>query len=152
MSCNHEWSKECYDVVPSQVCGRCNAFQVEEEHAELVRERDEARAEVATLADALDDIRHQRDRYHVELKQERAEVERMKREVSDARIALKAQEHRDQWLMAQSVGYGFYKRGAEAMRKRCAMWVKHNSHEDGLGMGSQRMESALAALPIPEDK
>ena len=44
-----------------------------------------------------------------------------------------------------------YRRGAEAMRKRCAMWVKHNSHEDGLGMGSQRMESALAALPIPEE-
>lgn len=38
MSCNHEWSKECYDVVPSQVCVRCNAFQVEEEHAELVRD------------------------------------------------------------------------------------------------------------------
>lgn len=38
MSCNHEWSEECYDVVPSQVCVRCNAFQVEEEHAVLVRD------------------------------------------------------------------------------------------------------------------
>ena len=38
MSCNHKWSEECYDVVPSQVCVRCNAFQVEEEHAELVRD------------------------------------------------------------------------------------------------------------------
>ena len=44
-----------------------------------------------------------------------------------------------------------FRRGADAMRKRCAMWVKHNSHEDGIGMGSQRMESALAALPIPEE-
>ena len=44
-----------------------------------------------------------------------------------------------------------FRRGAEAMRKRCAMWIKHNSHEDGLGMGSQRIESALAALPIPEE-
>ena len=38
MSCNHKWSEECYDVVPSQVCVRCNAFQVEEQHAELVRD------------------------------------------------------------------------------------------------------------------
>ena len=44
-----------------------------------------------------------------------------------------------------------YRRGAEAMRKRCEDLVKHNSHEDGIGMGSQRIESAIRALPIPEE-
>lgn len=57
---------------------------------------------------------------------------------------------REQADHAQAVKDAF-RRGAEAMRKRCAMWIKHNSHEDGLGMGSQRIESALAALPIPEE-
>lgn len=49
-----------------------------EELETVKRERDEARAELATLANALDDIRHQRDRYHVELKQGRQEVERLR--------------------------------------------------------------------------
>lgn len=38
MSCNHKWSEECYAVVPSQVCERCNAFRVEEEEATLIRD------------------------------------------------------------------------------------------------------------------
>jgi len=50
MSCNHEWSEECYDVVPSQVCVRCNAFEVEEEHAELVRDAFRRGAEEMRLA------------------------------------------------------------------------------------------------------
>jgi hypothetical protein len=45
-----------------------------------------------------------------------------------------------------------YQRGAEAMRDAAAEYVKHASHEDGLGMGSQRMESGIRALPMPEDK
>ena len=49
------------------------------ERDDAVRERDEARTELAGLADALDDIRHQRDRYHAELKQERQEVERLRK-------------------------------------------------------------------------
>lgn len=44
-----------------------------------------------------------------------------------------------------------YRHGAEAMRKRCEELVKHNSHEDGIGMGSQRIESAIRALPISEE-
>lgn len=38
MRCNHQWSEECYDVVPSQVCGRCNAWRIEEEQDELIRD------------------------------------------------------------------------------------------------------------------
>ena len=44
-----------------------------------------------------------------------------------------------------------YRRGAEAMREACAECVKRLSHEDGLGMGSQRIEGAIRALPIPEE-
>lgn len=44
-----------------------------------------------------------------------------------------------------------YRRGAEAMRERCEELVKHNSHEDGIGMGSQRIESGIRALSIPEE-
>jgi len=46
---------------------------------------------------------------------------------------------------------GCYRRGAEAMREACAECVKRLSHEDGLGMGSQRIEGAIRALPIPEE-
>lgn len=77
----------------------------------------------------------------------RAEVERLKREVSDAQIALRAQEHRDQWLMAQSVGYGFYKRGAEAMREACAAALM----ADGLVLSRERAANVVRALPIPEE-
>ena len=42
-----------------------------------------------------------------------------------------------------------FRRGAEAMREACANCVKHLSHEDGLGMGSQRLEGAIRSLPIP---
>jgi len=45
-----------------------------------------------------------------------------------------------------------YRRGAEAMRGACVACVANLSHEDGLGMGSQRIEGALRALPIPGDK
>ena len=44
-----------------------------------------------------------------------------------------------------------YRRGAEAMREACANCVKQLSHEDGLGMGSQRLEGAIRTLPIPEE-
>jgi hypothetical protein len=38
------------------------------------------------------------------------------------------------------------------MRTAAVDLVKHNSHEDGVGMGSQRIEDALRALVIPEGK
>ena len=54
---DYDRRKECYDVVPSQVCVRCNAFQVEEEHAELVRNafRRGAEAMREACAKVLDD-------------------------------------------------------------------------------------------------
>lgn len=52
---------------------------------------------------------------------------------------------------AEREGEDAYRRGAEAMREACADCVKHLSHEDGLGMGSQRLEGAIRALPIPEE-
>lgn len=126
---------------------------VEERWKRLIAERDEARAEVEKLSESANAaweaecvMRDQRDRYHAEWKQERQEVERLKREVSDAQIALRAQEHRDQWLMAQSVGYGFYKRGAEAMREACARWMSERE-----GISQWVYDDALSALPIPEE-
>ena len=45
-----------------------------------------------------------------------------------------------------------YRNGAEAMREAAVDYIKHASHEDGLGMGSLRMEFGVRTLPIPEDK
>ena len=45
-----------------------------------------------------------------------------------------------------------FTRGIESMRTAAVDLVKHNSHEDGVGMGSQRIEDALRALVIPEGK
>lgn len=45
-----------------------------------------------------------------------------------------------------------YRRGAEAMREAAASCLKHESHEDGLGMGSLRMEAGIRALRLPEEK
>ena len=48
-----------------------------------------------------------------------------------------------------------YRRGAEAMRASAERAVKELSHEDGIGMGSARMENAirkLIVLDLPEDK
>lgn len=95
-----------------------------EELETVKRERDEARASCPDCAMWAE----RSARWH-------DDMQRAERERDEARASAADQ----------------FRRGAEAMRKRCAMWIKHNSHEDGLGMGSQRIESALAALPIPEE-
>jgi len=95
------------------------------------RERDEARAELA----GLPAWQHACEQSRLDLAEAEAVIARRETQIDEARASVA----------------DAYRRGAEAMRKRCAMWIKHNSHEDGLGMGSQRMESALAALPIPEE-
>lgn len=43
-----------------------------------------------------------------------------------------------------------YAKGTEAMRKASALAVKHLSHEDGMGMGSRRIENAIRDLPLPK--
>lgn len=42
--------------------------------------------------------------------------------------------------------------GAEAMRAAAAQVVKHLSNEDGLGMGSLRIEGAIRTLPLPGEE
>lgn len=39
---------------------------------------------------------------------------------------------------------------AEKMRAMAADVVRHGSHEDGMGMGSQRLENAIMRLPLPK--
>lgn len=147
MSCNHEWSKECYDVVPSQVCGRCNAFQVEEEHAELVRERDEARAEVERLREMAHDfeaMRQDRDHHASALKQERREVERLQGDVWALTTTLRNLPVPSPSLVDACTDA--YRRGAEAMREACAMLVLTSNAVH------RRVDAdALRALPIPEE-
>jgi hypothetical protein len=77
-------------------------------------------------------------------------------EVERERDALRAQnEHmasalEDAIKIQKEAVANAYRRGAEAMRE-AAGYVKHSSHEDGLGLGSLRMESGIRALPIPKE-
>lgn len=107
--------------------------------AKVVEERDRLRG--------VCDLRlHIMERLEKERDEALAEVERLK--------AQRLERHLESWeqhIQDNDVRRA-YTRGAEAMRKRCEELVKHNSHEDGIGMGSQRMERAIAALPAPEDE
>jgi chromosome segregation ATPase len=76
------------------------------------------------------------------LSEARSEVERLTSELQRERIGIRP---------VDEVRDDAYRRGAEAMREACADCVKHLSHEDGLGMGSQRLEGAIRTLPIPEE-
>jgi len=90
-------------------------------YKDLIAKLTEARAEVERLRELLDENAYERGLL--------------------ARRMTEAQARRDE----------AYRRGAEAMREACANCVKHLSHEDGLGMGSQRLEGAIRTLPIPEE-
>ena len=100
-------------------------------YSSTITERDEARAEVERLQERLGD---------------KAEVDsgRLSAAFTEGTLAA-GDAMRSHSEMA-------YQRGAEAMREAAAEYVKNASHEDGLGMGSQRMESGIRALPLPEDK
>jgi len=91
-------------------------------------------------------VRYVLGKYAKEHEAMRAEVERLMHQLADqtnetTRVRLEAKRSAEE----------AYRRGAEAMREACADCVKHLSHEDGLGMGSQRLEGAIRALPIPEE-
>ena len=103
-------------------------------HAAVVtmkKERDEARAEVERLQKRLGD---------------KAEVDSEKLAAAFTEGTIAAGD-----AMRPHIAVA-YQRGAEAMREAAATYLKHASHEDGLGMGSQRMESGIRDLPVPEDK
>jgi len=124
------WQKGC-----EQALG--DLADAEEAIARLYTERDEARALNAEWAQkaatwiASPEAAQRLDGYR-DLGQQVAEAQRERDEArADASTA--------------------YRRGAEAMREACAECVKRLSHEDGLGMGSQRIEGAIRALPIPEE-
>ena len=104
----------------------CKRYIVHLHNAE--RERDEARADVKRLSNLLE--AHERSAAHCD-------------RVWGSALS-KLQE-------AQAEAASAYRRGAEAMREACANCVKQLSHEDGLGMGSQRLEGAIRTLPIPEE-
>jgi flagellar biosynthesis/type III secretory pathway protein FliH len=102
----------------------------------------DALKQIGALSDALTLER----RLHKEARDEaRAEVERLK---ADHEAAFFRGED-DGYKRGRRNGFQY---GAEAMREAAANYVKHASHEDGLGMGSLRMEAGIRALPIPEDK
>jgi hypothetical protein len=123
-------------------------------------ERDEARAEVERLKEALEDAAgdmHQRIRAGYD--KTIADCWRAKvAEVEKQRDALRVQnEHMSRAIddaikIQKKAVADAYKRGAEAMCEAAVQYIKHASHEDGVGMGSLRMESGIRSLPIPEDK
>ena len=43
-----------------------------------------------------------------------------------------------------------FRRGVEAMRDGAIMVIKHLSHEDGIGMGSARIEGAIACVRLTD--
>lgn len=130
--------------------------EVMDELRKALSELEDCRARNADMRTMLEQVTRERD-------EARAEVGRLRTEVASSLAMASAEADVLRGFGCMEDGDGpcgvcrecfyrhGYRRGAEAMRKRCAMWVKHNSHEDGLGMGSQRMESALSALPIPEE-
>jgi chromosome segregation ATPase len=121
-----------------------------------IRERDEARAEVGMLEDRLSESRaevdrltDERDELLVRVEDQGAELRATREAYNEARAELTRE--RIGIRPIDEVRSDAYRRGAEAMREACADCVKHLSHEDGLGMGSQRLEGAIRALPIPEE-
>lgn len=111
----------------------------DEDFARVCKERDEAQ-------EAYREARA--SRWHVSKKWDEAlkEIERLRTENRDMSRALT-----DAIEIQHNACTDAYRRGAEAMRARCEELVKHNSHEDGIGMGSQRIESAIRALTISEE-
>jgi hypothetical protein len=89
----------------------------------LKQERDEARAEIATLTAALDE----RD---VEAERSLEQYESLVRERDEARAD----------------DANAYRRGAEAMREACARWMSERE-----GISQWVYDDALSALPIPEE-
>lgn len=120
------------------------------ERDEARRERDEARASCPDCAMWAE----RSARWH-------DDMQRAERERDEARAELSKLRKDYDSVLEANVGLldgapyvdarAAFRRGAEAMRKRCEELVKHNSHEDGIGMGSQRIESAIRAVPIPEE-
>jgi len=146
-----------------------------DEYSSTVTERNEARAEVKRLTQALamanqvsgvlcDDcgwaMKFPNEPCRCEVVKQRdearAKVERLK-----AQIAAEAKDYSqddvnvmttDMIAIRKAAVVEAYRRGAEAMREKCAVYIQHASHEDGIGMGSQRMEMGIRALGLPEDK
>jgi seryl-tRNA synthetase len=130
-----EWANEERDRLREQLaakhseCPDCAMYaersgRFAEQADQLMRERDEARAEIARLKQRLQ---------------------------FDPGGSDKIDELEDALMYVRDAAIEAYRRGAEAMREACAECVKRLSHEDGLGMGSQRIEGAIRALPIPEE-
>lgn len=123
---------------------------IEELEAQLetvTRERDEARAEVERLREMAHDfeaMRQDRDHHASALKQERREVERLQGDVWALTTTLRNLPVPSPSLVDACTDA--YRRGAEAMRKRCAMWMSERE-----GIAQWVYDDALSALPIPEE-
>jgi len=124
-------------------------------------ERERARYEA--LAALVDNYRRERDEARAEVERLRGIIPELPPRAPDGhglpRYGLRWNGPSEPASVPMADGYwapwhlasDAYRRGAEAMREACAECVKRLSHEDGLGMGSQRLEGAIRALPIPEE-
>ena len=123
-------------------------------------ERDRLRRELAEAREQRDELERWKGEHQFSIglsmaleqrDEARAEVERLRAEVH-----ARTQRITEVGVMVATNGNALakdaYRRGAETMREACEACVANLSHEDGLGMGSQRIEGALRALPIPEDR
>jgi len=145
-----------------ELCNACGwAFKIPGEpcRCEVVRERDEARADAERY---LADLRrcasepYERTR---ELEALQAEVERLRTEVASSLAMASAEADVLRGFGCMEDGDGpcgvcrecfyrhGYRRGAEAMREACARWMSERE-----GISQWVYDDMLSALPIPEEK
>jgi DNA repair exonuclease SbcCD ATPase subunit len=130
MTANQEIIAELRRVLKERDEAQARVIDAALIHAELVRERDEARAKMELFRHDFES----RDRQWGEeclrgvslerrLQEARAEVERLRKDSDDA-----------------------YRRGAEAMREACAREASVCANHRG-----EELDAILSALPIPEE-
>lgn len=118
---------------------------IEEQLADAVRERDEARAEVERLREMAHDfeaMREDRDHHASALKQERREVERLQGDVWALTTTLRNLPVPSPSLTDACTDA--YQRGAEAMREACQQWCRAWEND------GEAIADALADLQVEE--
>ena len=168
-----EWRDKFHALnqTAGELCNACGwAFKIPGEpcRCEVIRERDEARAEVDGMRSQIERLRgvlhivsldeyestsSAAEKVHAHARQARVVLNETLAEVtpSDAahvasleNLFLKACKRAEKWETASKDAY---RRGAEAMREACAAALM----ADGLVLSRERAANVVRALPIPEE-
>lgn len=176
-----EWRDKFHALnqTAGELCNACGwAFMIPGEpcRCEVVKERDEARAEVEKLSESAKAaweaecvMREQRDRYHAEWKQERQEVERLKAEADRWKRSCNMFRERD-WPHAFQVTVTSLEREVsdahvqlarlrrlskpwegDAYRRGAEAMRKHIAEVAGRNAALEWVVELVRALPIPEE-